>query len=102
MVKAISTEEAYRLVAEVKHPEINYTLVQLGMVKDLIASESSRVELTLLVPFTNIPIKQYLIDSLKEAIHSHHPGISVEVRLEEMNSEERERFVTMAKRAWTG
>jgi len=46
----ISKQEIHQAVAKVRHPEIDHTLVELGMIKD-IAMEADRVILTMAVPF---------------------------------------------------
>ena len=84
MAKNISEEDVHQVVGQVMHPEISYTLVELGMVKD-IAIKDDEVSLTLVLPLLGIPasIKDYLVDSLRQAVMKL--GAKVEVRIAEMN-----------------
>jgi len=95
----ISKQEIHQAVAKVRHPEIDHTLVELGMIKD-IAMEADRVILTMAVPFLGIPIKDYLVHSLQEAVTKL--GVEIEVKVTEMNQEERDAFMAMAREAWIG
>jgi len=83
------------------HPEINRTLVELGMVKD-IALKDDKVTLTLVLPLLSIPvsIKDYLINSLRQAVMKL--GAKIEVRVAEMNQEERLAFLAMERESWRG
>jgi metal-sulfur cluster biosynthetic enzyme len=95
----ISKEEIHQAVAKVRHPEIDRTLVELGMIKD-IAVGDDRVTLTMALPFLAIPIKDYLVHSLQEAVRKL--GVEIEVKLTEMNQEERDAFMAMARAGWMG
>jgi len=101
MVKNISEEDVHQAVGQVMHPEISYTLVELGMVKD-IAIKDDEVSLTLVLPLFGIPasIKDYLVDSLRQAVVKL--GAKVEVRIAEMNQEERLAFLAMEQERWKG
>ena len=82
-----------------KHPEIDRTLVELGMVRD-VAVEDNRVMLTMVLPFPGIPIKDLLVQSLREAVA--RPGVEVEVKLADMTQKERDTFLLMAQQGWIG
>jgi len=96
MDKDILGKDVYHTIEQVVHPEISRTLVELGMVKD-IAVKHSEVVLTLMLPFLGIPasIKDYLVNSLREA--AMKLDVNVEVKIEEMNEEERLAFLAMAQ-----
>lgn len=83
------------------HPEINRTLVELGMVKD-ITLKNNEVTLTLVLPFLGIPVsvKDYLMNSLRQAVMKL--GAKIEVRVAEMNQEERLAFLAMEQESWKG
>jgi len=51
-------------------------------------------------PFPNIPIKDHLINSVRQPIEKL--GLEVEMRVTVMSQEERERFLAMEERAWKG
>ena len=101
MVKNISEEDVHQAVGQIMHPEISRTLVDLGMVKD-IALKDNEVTLTLVLPFLGIPasIKDYLVDSLRQAVMKL--GAKLEVRIAEMNQEERLAFLAMEQKNWGG
>ena len=101
MAKNISEEDVHQAIGQVMHPEISRTLVELGMVKD-IALKDDEVALTLVLPFLGIPtsIKDYLVNSLREAVIKL--GAKVEIRIAEMNQEERLAFLAMEQEGWKG
>jgi len=101
MSKNISREDVRQAIGQVVHPEISCTLVDLGMVKD-IALKDDEVTLTLVLPFLGIPasIKDYLLNSLRQAVIKL--GAKVEVKIAEMNQEERLAFLAMEQEGWKG
>ena len=99
MTNNISKEEIHQAVAKVRHPEIDRTLVELGMIKD-IALEDDKVVLSMALPFLGIPISDYLVHSVQEVVTKL--GVEIEVNLTEMNKEERDAFMAMAQEGWIG
>lgn len=101
MAGNISEEDVHKAIGQVMHPEINRTLVELGMVKD-IALKNDEVTLTMVLPFLGIPIavKDYLVDSLHQAVTKL--GAEVQIRITEMNQEERLAFLAMEQESWKG
>ena len=101
MAKNISEGNTHHTIGPVMHPEINHTLVELGMVKDT-ALRNGEVALTLVLPFLGIPtsIKDYLVNSLRQGVMKL--GANVEVRIAEMNEEERLAFLAMEQEGWKG
>jgi len=101
MLENISEEDVHQAVGQVVHPEISRTLVELGMVRD-IALKDAKVMLTLVLPFLGIPasIKDYLMNSLRQAVM--RLGANVEIRIAEMNEEERLAFLAMEQEGWKG
>ncbi len=63
MAKEISEEDIRQVVSEVKHPAIDRTLVDLGIVKE-IAIEGSKVLVTIALPSPCIPtqVRRYVIE----------------------------------------
>ncbi|MHC1578129.1 MAG: iron-sulfur cluster assembly protein [Dehalococcoidia bacterium] len=94
MASNFSEEDVHQAIGQVMHPEINRTLVELGMVRDIVLKDDE-VTLTLMLPFLGIPIsiKDYLVNSLREA--ATKLGAKVEIRIAEMNQEERLAFLAM-------
>ena len=101
MVNDISEEDVRQAIGQVMHPEISRTLVDLGMVRD-IALKDDEVTLTLVLPFLGIPasIKDYLVNSLRQAVMKL--GTKAEIRIAEMNQEERLAFLAMEQEGWKG
>ena len=101
MAKNITEEDVHKAIGQVMHPEISRTLVELGMVKE-IALKGDKVILTLVLPFIGIPasIKDYLENSLRQAVM--RLGVKAEIRIAEMNQEERLAFLAMEQEGWKG
>jgi metal-sulfur cluster biosynthetic enzyme len=99
MTGNISKEEIHQAVAKVRHPEIDRTLVELGMIRN-IALEDDKVTLSMALPFLGVPIKDYLVHSVEEVVTEL--GLEIEVKLTEMNKEERVAFMAMAQDGWIG
>ena len=101
MAKNISEEDVRQAIGQVMHPEISRTLVELGMVKD-IAVKDDEVSLTLVLPLLGIPasIKDYLVNSLRQAVMKL--GAKAEIKIAEMNQEERLAFLAMEQEGWRG
>jgi metal-sulfur cluster biosynthetic enzyme len=97
MARKISEEDVQKAVGQAKHPAIDHTLVDLGIVKD-ITVEGNKVAVTFAFPFPNIPIKDRLVNSVREPIEEL--GAEVEVKITEMNQEELQKFLTMEQEAW--
>jgi Mrp family chromosome partitioning ATPase len=89
----IKDEQVVEALSGVKHPEIKQrSLVELGMIRDVRAEEGT-VTLTLVLPFKQVPIKDDLIRSVREAVTTLDGSVKVEVLLEEMNQQERTAFM---------
>jgi metal-sulfur cluster biosynthetic enzyme len=99
MAENISEENVRKAMAQIKHPAIDRTLVDLGMVKD-ITIEGNKVTVTLAVPFPGIPIKDLLVNSVREPIEKL--GAKVEVKLTVMNPQELKAFIAMENESWKG
>ena len=101
MAKNISEKDVHQAIGQVTHPEISRTLVELGMVKD-IALRDDEVSLSLVLPFLGIPasIKDYLVNSLRQAVMKL--GAKAEIKIAEMNQEERLAFLAMEQEGSRG
>ena len=86
-------------LSKAMHPEINYSLIDLGMIKDVVCEEK-KVGLTLKLPFPQVPVKDLLIESIKRTLSDLDNSIQVEIDMEQMSQEERENFKKMAKEGW--
>ena len=92
----MTDEQVLAVLRKVVHPEMKRDLVELGMIKD-VAVEDSQVTITLALPFMNVPIKEDLVDRVKEVLSSADPAAQVEVELVEMGQKERAAFMGQAE-----
>jgi ATP-binding protein involved in chromosome partitioning len=99
MSRNISEEDVREVLERVIHPMIDRTLLELGVIKH-IAIEQRKVKVILAFPFPNIPIKEQLVQSVREPLQML--GASIEVKLTVMNHEELQTFLAMEQDAWKG
>lgn len=99
MAENVSEKSVHKVLMQVMHPEINHNLVDLGMIKNVIV-DNNKVVLTLKLPFMYVPIKEDLIRNIKEAITELNSNMQFEIKIAEMNQEERTKFMSMAREAW--
>lgn len=101
MAKGKSEEEIRQVVAEIKHPAIDRTLVDLGVVKE-ITVKGNKVLVTMALPFPGIPtqVKDYLVNSVVEQIKKLDVEVEVDVTI--MNQEELQAFLDMEQESWKG
>ena len=99
MAENISEKDILNLLAKVKHPAINRTLRELGIIKD-VSIKDNKVLITMAFPFPNIPIVDQLVSSIKEPIEK--TGVEVEVKQTIMNHEELQAFLKMEEEGWIG
>ena len=86
-------------ISKVMHPAINYSLVKLGIVKDVDLNDDT-VVLTFVFPFPNIPIADQLISSIEKPINDM--GLKMEYIVRVMTEEEKARFLQLEAEAWKG
>ena len=99
MAKNISEQDIRKAVAEVRHPAIDCTLVDLGIVKD-VTVKGDKVVVTIAFPVPNIPIKDTIVNSVKESIAKL--GAECEIKETRMNQQEREAFLDKEQKNWKG
>jgi metal-sulfur cluster biosynthetic enzyme len=101
MASNISLQNVQEAIGNVTHPAISRTLADLGMIKN-VSLHGSEARLTLVLPILNIPapVKDYLVNSLMEAVAAL--GVQLEVEIAEMNEEERQAFLAMEQESWKG
>ena len=96
----MSTKEfALDVVNAVKHPAIDYSLVELGMVKDVEINDNT-VKLVFAFPFPEIPIADALISSIANPLKNI--GFSLEHKVITMTEEEKAKFLKMEHDGWKG
>jgi ATP-binding protein involved in chromosome partitioning len=92
-------ENVLSAISKVQHPAINYSLLKLGIVKDVELIEDS-VIVTFVFPFPGIPIADRLISSISEPIEAM--GLKLEYIVRIMKEEEKAIFLQLEKEAWKG
>ena len=99
MAKEISVEDIQSAISQVKHPAIDLTLVDLGIVKETSIKEN-KVTVIMAFPMPNIPIEEHLVNSVRKAIGRF--GVEVEMKITIMVKEELKRFLAMEQENWKG
>ena len=99
MDKDFSNEDVRNGIAQVKHPAIDRTLVDLGIVKEILIKDNN-VTVIMAFPFSNIPIGDYLMNSVREAIKNM--GMKVKIETTVMAKEELNKFLAMEQENWKG
>ena len=94
---SFSEEDVHNKLEEVKHPFIDCTLTELGIVKNLMVNDNNVVA-TIALPFPNIPIKDKLISDVKTALETL--GAKVETKITTMTQEELQNFLVLEKKNW--
>ena len=92
-------EEVLELISNVMHPAINYSLKDLGIVRDLNTNENS-VEVIFAFPFPGIPIADALVNSISQPITAD--GIEFNYKIDLMTMEEKDKFMKMEVAGWKG
>ena len=92
----ITGKQVFNALRGVMHPEMKRNLVELGMIKD-VAAEGKEVTVTVALPFEKIPIKDDLVQSVREAVKELDPALKVQVDLVEMNQRERAAFMAQSE-----
>ena len=87
-----------KAIDKIRHSAIDCTLVDLGIIKDFELNKGNSVIITLAFPFENIPIKDYLIMSVKVPLEKM--GLKVDVKTTVMNEEEAQKFLDMECKYW--
>ena len=90
-------EEVLELISSVMHPAINYSLSDLGIVRDLNII-NNRAEVIFAFPFPGIPIADALVSSISQPIVTE--GIEFKYKIELMTTEEKDKFMKMEVAGW--
>ena len=91
----ITSEQVLSALRQVMHPELKRNLVELEIIRDVVI-ENDRIAFALVLPFKEVPIKDDLVRSAREAVAALDPSLEIEVRLVEMSQQERAAFMTAA------
>ena len=94
-----SVDKIKQNLSSLLHPEIDASLEELGMLKDIEVKEE-KTTLTLKLPFLYVPIRTMLEEMVKGAVEKE--GAECEMKIEEMNDEERSNFMKISQSRWIG
>ena len=94
-----SEEDIRQAIGQVKHPAIDRTLVDLGIVKDVVV-QGNKVMLTVTFPFPGIPLATHLIGSVRAAVENL--GAEFDYITTTMTKEEVRKFLAMEQDGWIG
>jgi Mrp family chromosome partitioning ATPase len=97
----ISQEQVIEALQQVMHPEMERSLVALRMIRDVVA-EQDAVSFKLLLPFAEVPIREDLLRSARQAVAALDPAASVEIEVAEMDQQERADFMAQTQRGPKG
>ena len=92
-------ENAINVIKAIKHPAINYSLFDLGIVKDIEINDDT-VNLTFAFPFPDIPIADALINSIAQPLKNI--GFDFVHKVVIMTDEEKAKFLQMETQGWKG
>ena len=95
----MTKEEVIEIISDVKHPAIDYSLIDLGIVKN-IRVEDDKVKITFSLPFPQVPIKDMLMNSIDQTLQSS--GVNADYDFTVMDEKERTKFLRMEQEAWKG
>jgi metal-sulfur cluster biosynthetic enzyme len=104
MIENVTENTIHEAIQQVEHPAIASSLVDLGMIRDVVYNnEDNTVSLTLVLPVLTIPqnVRDYMVNSLHQALKS----VDVEltgVNLVQMTEEERQVFLELEQQNWRG
>ena len=95
----MNEEAIIQAIQRVEHPQINCSLVDLGMVQDTQVS-GDQVSLKLVLPFLGIPavIRDHMVHGLEQAVAGFDAKLGIQVT--EMTPAERQRFLTLERQNW--
>jgi len=96
----ISKRRIENTLNTIKHPAIDATLKELGMLEN-VKIKNNKVSLKIFFPFEGVPIKPIIFNSIKKALKA----IGVEkVKIQEgvMNEKERNKFLAIEQEKWKG
>jgi len=95
----MTKEIVLNTLSKVEHPAIRYSLIKLGIVTD-VELTGNKVKLAFAFPFPNIPIADFLIQSVNNPLKQL--GLELEYTIRVMNEDEKNLFLQLEAEAWKG
>ena len=99
MPEEVTKENVQNILKGVKHPAIDLSLMELGMVKS-VNVEDGAVKIILAFPFPNIPIADQLVNSVLGPLKEK--GIEATTEITTMSQEEVQHFLSLETANWKG
>ncbi len=95
----LQKEEVKKILYKIKHPAINSSLIDLGIIKNF-NIEEKKIKITLAFPFPDIPIKGMIIQSIENALKK--TGLKVETEIITMDKKTLQQFLNTEQKNWKG
>jgi len=95
----MNEEEVKKIIEKIMHPEIDASLVDLGMIEN-VKLKGNKVSLTMVFPFPGVPIKYMLMESVEKPLKK--AGLEVEIKERTMNQDELQKFFKTEQEKWKG
>lgn len=92
-------KDVFKSLENIMHPTINFSLVKLGIIKDVIV-EDDNAKVIFALPFANIPIIHDLIFLVSEPIMNLY--LSFEYETVMMTEQEKAKFMQLEAEGWKG
>ncbi|MHA1488097.1 MAG: iron-sulfur cluster assembly protein [Promethearchaeota archaeon] len=93
----LNEDSVLNSLKQVKHPMINFSLLDLGILKD-VNVKATKISFTFAWPFPNIPIKDQLQNSVLQKLSKFNAEI--EKKETQMSTEELQKFLELEKQGW--
>jgi metal-sulfur cluster biosynthetic enzyme len=99
--KKVTREDVIKAIEHVEHPEIALTLLELGMILDVVV-ENRMTRVALSLPILGIPeaVRNIIVESIRKPIENL--GLKMEIEFFEMTREARDHFFTLSRANWKG
>ncbi len=101
MEPIVSPQEIEMALYQVQHPEIRFSLVELGMLNGA-EIEGKNVTVLIGLPTVEVPdaVKEYIQKTVIQAIGQLEPRADCRVRFVNMTEEQRQKFLALAREGW--
>jgi Mrp family chromosome partitioning ATPase len=97
MTFQVSRSDVLNTLSQVRHPEFkSRNLVELGMIPEACV-DKDQVQVILALPSLDVSIRQELVDAIRQAIFGLADGLKTDVRVIEMDADQRTVFQTAVK-----
>ncbi len=96
-MKEISKKSITKALSKAMHPEINYSLIKLGMIDNI--KVDKKISLDLKLPFLEVPIKEDLVNIIKKNLRELG-NFKIEIKIKKMSEKEKEKFMRLARKGW--